>query len=120
LYIWIISLKVNQDLYSERDRIRTLDTALSDYKTRQILISILSGGKAVSVSKWLEKAQKAEHTTYPKSRRVKTEESSKGNSAPKDSNLANSDSQGRRKRKDKFRKLYKKPSGSTSAPLRPQ
>jgi hypothetical protein len=56
-----------------------------------MLVSILSGGKAVSVSEWLEKAQKAEYTTYPKSRRVKAGESSKGNSAPKDSNLANSD-----------------------------
>jgi hypothetical protein len=56
-----------------------------------MLVSILLGGKAVSVSEWLEKAQKAEYTTYPKLRRIKAGESSKGNSAPKDSDLANSD-----------------------------
>jgi hypothetical protein len=87
----MISLEVDQDPHPERDRVRTLDTALSDYKTCQMLVSILSGGEVVSVSEWLEKAQKAEYTTYPKSRRVKARESSKGNSAPKDSDLVNSD-----------------------------
>jgi hypothetical protein len=91
LYTRIISLEVNQDPCPKRDRVRTLNTALSDYKTCQMLISILSGGKVVSVSEWLEKAQKAEYTTHPKSRRVKAGESSKGNSASKDSDLANSD-----------------------------
>lgn len=120
LYTRMISLEVDQDPRPERDRVRTLDAALSDYKTRQMLVSILSGGEAASVSEWLEKAQKAEHTAHPKSRRAKTGESSKVNSASKDSDLANSDSQGRRKRKDKFRKSREKSSGGASAPSRPQ
>jgi len=83
-----------------------------------MLVSILSGGEAVSVSEWLEKAQKAEYTAHPKSRRAKTGESSKGNSAPKDPDSANSHWQSRRKKKDKFRKTRENPSGGTSAPSR--
>jgi hypothetical protein len=56
-----------------------------------MLVSILSGGEAVTVSEWLEKAQKAEYTARPKLRRAKTEENSKGNSALKNSE-ANSNS----------------------------
>jgi hypothetical protein len=52
----MISLEVDQDPRPEKDRIRTLDAALSDYKTRQMLVSILSGGEAATVSEWLEKA----------------------------------------------------------------
>jgi hypothetical protein len=55
-----------------------------------MLISILLGGKAASISEWLEKAQKVEYTIYPKLRRAKVGESSKGNSAQKDPNSANS------------------------------
>jgi len=55
-----------------------------------MLVFILSGGEAASVSEWLEKAQKAEYITHPKLRRAKTGESNKGNSAPKDPNSANS------------------------------
>lgn len=119
LYTRMISLEVDQDPRPERDRVRTLDAALSDYKTRQMLVSILSGGEAATVSEWLEKAQKAEHTARPKSRRAKTGENSKGNSASKDSE-ANSNSQDRRKKKDKYRKNHENSSGGNSAPSKPR
>ena len=86
----MISLEIDQDPRPERDRVRTLDAALSDFRTRQMLVSILSGEEAASVSEWLEKAQKVKYITYPKSRRVKTRELSKGNFTLKDFDLVNS------------------------------
>jgi len=119
LYTRMISLEVDQDPRPERDRVRTLDAALSDFKTRQMLVSILSGGEAASVSEWLEKAQKAEHTAHPKSRRAKAGEASKGNSAQKDPSSANSNPQERRKKKEKNRKARENNSGGSSAPSKP-
>ena len=90
LYIRIISLEINQNLYPKRNRIRTLNTILSNYKTYQILIFIFLGNKIISISEQLKKAQKVKYITYFKLRKVKTGESSKGNSASKNSKLVNS------------------------------
>lgn len=122
LYTRMISLEVDQDQRPERDRVRTLDAALSDYRTKQMLVSILSGDEAVSVLDWLEKAQKAEHISHPKSKRNKPNESGKGNSAPKDpgSSYTSSANQERRKRKDRTRKNRDGPSGGNSSTFRSQ
>jgi hypothetical protein len=117
LYTRMISLEADVDPRPEKDRIRTLDAALSDYKTRNMLTAILSGGEAATVQEWFEKAQKAEHTAHPKSRRAKTGESSKGNSAPADSNI-NSGTQDRRKRKEKYRKDRGNHTGGNPGPSR--
>ncbi len=119
LYTRMVSLEVDQDTRPEKDRVRTLDAALSDHKTRSMLVSILSGGEAASVSEWLEKAQKAEHTAHPKSRRAKTGGSSKGHMASKDSDLVDTRSQGRRKKKEKYRKNRGNDTGGNSGPFRP-
>ena len=55
-----------------------------------MLVSILLGSKAVSILEQLEKVQKVEYTTYPKLKRAKVRESSKGNSTQKDPNSMNS------------------------------
>jgi hypothetical protein len=103
LYTRMVSLEVDQDQRPERDRVRTLDAALSNYKTKQMLVSILSGDEAASVNEWLEKAQKAEHVAHPKSSRNKGE-SSKGNPSSKDPEPnKGSGENDRRKRKERFR-----------------
>ena len=55
-----------------------------------MLVFILLGSEVASILEQLEKVQKVEYTTYPKLRRAKVGEPSKGNSTQKDPNSINS------------------------------
>jgi hypothetical protein len=107
LFTRMITYEADRGTMNETDRVRTLDAALTNQETKKMLVSILGGRMASSVSEWLEIAQRAEHTVN-KTRRSRHPG---GNGANQGSNSnANNNSSpdaakdNRRKRKEKARK----------------
>jgi hypothetical protein len=111
LYTRMISAEADRGPIPERDRVSTLDAALTNQKLKELMVSILSGRQASSVAQWIETAQRAEHLVRGnRSRYSQAPAGSQGNggSNPHSNSNTNSSlhdaSKERRKKKEKFRR----------------
>ncbi len=107
----MISAEADRGFIPERDRVSTLDAALTNQKLKELMVSILSGRQASSVAQWMETAQRAEHLVHGnRSRYSQAPMGSQGNGGSNSySNLnANSllydTSKERHKKKEKFQR----------------
>jgi hypothetical protein len=119
LHTRMIGLEADCDPQPEHVRVRTLDAALTNHRTKSQLVSILGGETAPTVMFWLDKALIAEHIAHPRSRRNEKGKHHESGSAPQGPRPLQSSSKERRSRKEKHRKNRENNSGNRSGPSRP-